>query len=206
MAQGLAKKPVSQLARRSGWTQSQERRGPNAVDMLKEDHDRMKKLFARVPQAAEAEQSSVAEQIFGELELHARAEEEIFYPAFASTGQEAADIVAVSVQEHQVVKDLIAELRQLSPRDSRFRERFDALRENVLDHATEEEETVFPSARLDLDLYELGRQMALLKGGGRALQPMRSVGGLIRRYPAQILLIGASILVVLSRIRSLSRP
>jgi hemerythrin superfamily protein len=208
MAQGLAKRPVSQLARRSGWNEgppSQGRRGPNVVDMLQEDHDRVKRLFARFREAGRKERSAVAEQIFGELERHAGLEEEIFYPAVASIGQEAADTVAVSMQEHQIVKDLIAELRRLSIGHSRFGEGLAALQENVLDHAAEEEETVFPAARLYLDLYELGRQMALLKGTGGALQSLRSVGALIRRYPAQSLLIAASILVVLSRTRGRSR-
>jgi hemerythrin superfamily protein len=195
MAHGVAKSPSSQSATTGG---------PNAVDLLQEEHDRVRRLFARFRQARQKEQSVIAAQIFNNLELHARLEEQIFYPAFASIGQEAADTVAVSIQEHQVVKDLVQDLRGLSLNDRGFGERFEALRENVLDHATEEEETVFPAARLNLDLYGLGRNMAQMKLGG-GIQTVRSFGALIRRYPAQALLIGASILVVLSKARTMSR-
>jgi hemerythrin superfamily protein len=203
----VAKSPASQLAmtRGKGGETGRESRGPNAVDLLQEDHDRVKRLFARFRQAGQKEQSVIAEQIVNDLELHARLEEQVFYPAFASIGQEAADTVAVSMQEHQVVKDLIQGLRGLRLNDRGFGERFEALRENVLDHAAEEEETVFPSARLNLDLYGLGRNMALMKGLGGGIQTVRSFGALIRRYPAQALLIGASILVVLLRARTMSR-
>ena len=203
MAQTVKKRTGNQLARRTGSSDRRRSspRGPNAVDMLQDDHDRVKKLFADFGQGDEQTQAALAEHLFNDLDLHAQLEEQVFYPVFASIGQDAADTVAVSIQEHQVVKDLIREMRGIRVTDPRFNERFDALRENVLDHATEEEETVFPAARLNLDLYDVGRRMALLKGAGGALQSVRSISGLIRRYPAQALLIGASILVLLAQSR-----
>lgn len=54
---------------------------PNAVEMLKKDHETVTQLFAQYERAAEADRSAIATQIFKELEIHATLEEEIFYPA-----------------------------------------------------------------------------------------------------------------------------
>ena len=69
------------------------------------------------------------------------------------------DIIALSYEEHQMVKDLIQQLKAMDARSADYKERFAELKEAVLDHASEEEELIFPAARLKLDLHALGEQM-----------------------------------------------
>src|SRR5262245_11206550 len=54
---------------------------PNAIEMLREDHRKVKKLFEEF-EHTEEEQSKeqIVEHTLRELEVHAALEEEIFYP------------------------------------------------------------------------------------------------------------------------------
>jgi hemerythrin superfamily protein len=69
------------------------------------------------------------------------------------------DIIAVSYEEHQIMKDLIQELKAMDTQSSDYTTRFGELKEAVLDHVSEEEELIFPAARLKLDVNALGEQM-----------------------------------------------
>jgi hemerythrin superfamily protein len=61
----------------------------DAVQMLKADHKQVKKLFERFHAASGEERSSIANQLFTELEIHTILEEELFYPAVRGTLQPA---------------------------------------------------------------------------------------------------------------------
>ena len=47
----------------------------------------------------------------------------------------------------------------MDPKSDQFKERFAELKEDVLNHVSEEEEVIFPAAQLKLNLQELGAQM-----------------------------------------------
>lgn len=159
---------------------------PNAVDMLKKDHEEVTQLFEQVERASATERQAITTQIFNALDIHSILEEEIFYPAVREQvdfdevmeeeeleGEEASteevetddeadegdDIIAVSYQEHQMVKDLIKQLKAMDAESSDYMERFAELKDAVLDHASEEEELIFPAARLKLNLAALGNEM-----------------------------------------------
>lgn len=53
----------------------------DALRMLQADHARMKALFVRIHRAAAEERGRIAHQLFRELEIHTKLEEDIFYPA-----------------------------------------------------------------------------------------------------------------------------
>jgi len=161
----------------------------NAVEMLDADHQKIEGLFQQFESASDEEKPSLATQIFNELEIHAALEEEIFYPAVREgvdlkelaemdgidTEEEAheesdvevavdseetgADIIAISYEEHQEVKDLVQALKKLDSKSQEFQERFVLLVDSVLSHASEEEDLIFPAAKLHLNLEELGAKM-----------------------------------------------
>ncbi len=55
---------------------------PNATQLLRQDHKKVKALFAKFEQGKAADaKRRFAMQSMNELEVHARVEEEIFYPA-----------------------------------------------------------------------------------------------------------------------------
>jgi len=80
-------------------------------------------------------------------------------------------MVKEALEEHQTVKDLIAELKQMEEEDEEFESKFSELMENVQHHVEEEESEMLPKVEEDgLDLKGLGDQMSErkqeLQGGG----------------------------------------
>lgn len=141
----------------------------NAVKMLKDDHKKVKGLFREYEGAGErAHQTKgkIAEQVFMELEVHSKLEEEIFYPAVQAKGtKDLKEVVNEGIEEHHVVDVLIAELKALDPSDERFDAKFKVLTENVEHHIEEEEGEMLPDAekKLGNEVDRLGELMAQRK-------------------------------------------
>ena len=137
----------------------------NAVKMLKADHDRVQKLFKEFEAAGERayeKKRGIAEEVFTELEIHTKLEEEIFYPAVqARADKEGEELLAESLQEHHVVDVLMGEMRKLDPGNDEYQAKFQVLMENVEHHIEEEEGEMFPMAseRLGDTLDSLGTKM-----------------------------------------------
>lgn len=150
-------------------TQRNEKQPKDAIAMLKADHKQVKALFDKFESAGDGQskvKQQIAEEVFMELEIHTRLEEEIFYPAFdAAADTEGGKLIAESIEEHQVVKTLMEEMRELDPSDERYEAKFTVLMENVRHHIEEEEEEVFPEAEdiLEDEMDELTEQMQELK-------------------------------------------
>jgi hemerythrin-like domain-containing protein len=137
----------------------------NAVAMLKQDHQRVKDLFEKFESTGDRayrQKQEIAEQVFHELEVHTKLEEEIFYPAVQTrAGKEGEELVAESEQEHHVVDVLMREMRKLDPKEEEWEAKFQVLMENVRHHIEEEEGEMFPMAQEKLGdtLDSLGTKM-----------------------------------------------
>jgi hemerythrin superfamily protein len=131
-----------------------------AVDMLREDHDKVKNLFDEFEDADENEKEQIVHTAINELTIHAALEEEIFYPAVRQVLDDDEQLDE-ALEEHHVVKLLIAELEDMKPGDERFDAKFKVLAESVRHHIEEEESEVLPKAEKsdELDLQSLGEQM-----------------------------------------------
>ena len=70
-------------------------------------------------------------------------------------------LIADSIEDHNAVKSLIAELRCLDPSDDLYAIKFEELRESVEEHASEEEDETFPEAAEALgdELTRLGTKI-----------------------------------------------
>jgi hemerythrin superfamily protein len=119
----------------------------SAVEMLEADHRKVRELFQRYEAAGNPDaKQQVAEQTFVELEVHAQLEEMVFYPAFEEAAdEEGKQLVEEARQEHEEVKTLIEELRDLDD-DETFDDQFRELMDNVEHHVQEEEAEMFPLA------------------------------------------------------------
>lgn len=142
------------------------RQPEDAIELLKADHRKVKELFQKYENTSDQHtQQQIAAQVFTELEAHAQLEEMVFYPAFAQEAdREGKQLVEEARQEHQTVKELIAEMRGLAVRDE-FDARFRELMENVEHHVQEEEAEMFPQAEEELEeqLEDLRDEMQELK-------------------------------------------
>ena len=142
----------------------------NIVELLRKDHEKVKMLFREFESAAD-QKEDIVRQALSELELHATAEEQVFYPAVLEDWQDAAPSIDESFEEHHVMRLLIGELKDMSPEDTRFEAKFTVLAENVKHHIKEEEAELFARARTGrLDLIALGQQLTEAKASFQAEQ------------------------------------
>lgn len=125
------------------------------LGMLKEDHEKVKGLFEEFEQAEGREKAEIAKTAIHELEVHAELEEKLIYPAIREEIDED-EMMNEAIEEHHVVKLLIAELKKLKASDERFEAKFSVLSEMVKHHAEEEEDEMFPKAeQADIDWEDL---------------------------------------------------
>ena len=142
----------------------------NAIELLKKDHQKVAGLFKKY-EAAKDDSSSEKEELFRminrELDVHARIEEEIFYPAAKQApSEEAKDLVAEAGEEHKQIKTLLAELDGMDADDEQFDAKMTVLMEDVEHHVEEEQDELFPKVRKALGndrLEDLGRQLEARK-------------------------------------------
>ncbi len=137
------------------------RRQPDALRMLKDDHDKVKGLFEKFESARrdDKKKGEIAQTICKELTVHTQLEEEIFYPAVREAIDDE-DVMNEAVVEHGSAKDLIAEIEKMSPDEDMFDAKVKVLGEFVNHHIREEQNEMFPQVRkTDLDLNALGDQM-----------------------------------------------
>ena len=127
----------------------------NALDLLSEDHKKVKELFEEAENADGKAQQKIFDQIKQELETHTRIEETIFYPA-VQQHEKLKDMVLESLEEHKQVKTLLKEMDALASESDKFEPKLKLLMENVEHHAEEEEEgKMFPQLRDLMDEREL---------------------------------------------------
>jgi hemerythrin superfamily protein len=135
----------------------------DALELLKEDHQKVKELFEEVEEAEDQkEKTRIFSEIQAELETHARIEEAVFYPAMEQH-QELKDMVLESIEEHRQIKTLLKEIDNLKSDSEKFEPKLSVLMENVEHHAEEEEEgKMFPKIReicSQEDLEKLGEEL-----------------------------------------------
>jgi hemerythrin superfamily protein len=143
--------------------------GRKATEILKEDHTKVKGLFKEYrgledEDEEDGEKQRLFQQIDRELTMHAAVEEEIFYPAvMALEEKEPEDQVLEAREEHQIVKTLLGQLRELTPDDETFDAKMTVLMESVEHHAEEEEDEMFGLAKKGMEDEELRRLGALIE-------------------------------------------
>lgn len=134
---------------------------PNAVQMIKRDHKKVDGLFTKFEQQKKPEgKKRICEQVIQELEVHAKLEEEIFYPAVRKhIGEE--EMLEEAKQEHQQAKEIMRELKKMDIEDEQLEDKFSELVEAIKHHVEEEEGEMLPKVEdSDMDLSEYGEQMA----------------------------------------------
>jgi hemerythrin-like domain-containing protein len=136
----------------------------NAITLLTEDHDKMKKLLSELETTTERGVKTRAElfsTIKGELTIHEIIEEEIFYPELKAHPK-AEDIVLEGYEEHHVVDLVMKELEETPVDDESWGAKAKVMKENVEHHMEEEEGEMFKQARSVFDrdeLEDLGERM-----------------------------------------------
>jgi hypothetical protein len=136
----------------------------DALTLLKEDHDQLKKLMEELDGTTERgvkTRQRLFTRIQQDLTVHEEIEEEIFYPALKEHPK-AKDIVLEGYEEHNVVDMVMEEITNVPYDDETWGAKFTVMKENVEHHIEEEEGEMFKQARQVFDkddLEELGERM-----------------------------------------------
>ena len=140
----------------------------DALQLLKTDHDKVKKLLNEgdaTTERAEKTRTELFATIKQELTVHEEIEEKIFYPALRDHPK-AKDIVLEAYEEHNVVDTLMSELSELDVEDETWGAKAKVMIENIEHHIEEEEGEMFQQARKVFDsqeLEEVGKAMEARK-------------------------------------------
>jgi len=129
----------------------------NAFTLLKADHKKVAGIFEKLEPTTDRAvktREDLFAQLKKELDVHARIEETILYPALKDP-DETHDITLEAYEEHAVVKQLLAELDEMSKDEEEWGAKLKVLQENVEHHVEEEEGEMFPKARKVLSEEEV---------------------------------------------------
>ena len=139
----------------------------DALSLLKQDHDEVKKILGKLEDTTERAvktRTELFETFRTEMQAHEAIEEEIFYPALKQHA-ETKDITLEGYEEHHVVDLVMDELDGVPVDDETWAAKFSVLKENIEHHIEEEEGEMFPKARevIGDELEALGERMMARK-------------------------------------------
>jgi hemerythrin-like domain-containing protein len=141
----------------------------DAIVLLREDHQEIKRLFTEFENAGEnakATKQQLADKILALLTVHTYLENECMYPRVRECVPGIEDEILESYEEHHVADVLCTELATMSPEHERFVPKMMVLAENVRHHIKEEEDVWFPKVREALGrkaLQEIGQEMLTMR-------------------------------------------
>ena len=151
----------------------------DAIELLEADHRAVKALFDEfrrlsVHKASVRKRRAVAEQICLQLTIHARLEDEMFYPRVREAVRDD-DLLDQAEVEHDSAKDLIAQILSMNADDELYDAKVTVLGEYVHHHVKVERAELFPKVRKSgLDLTALGERLRVRK------QELQAVPGALR--------------------------
>ena len=140
----------------------------DAMTLLKEDHQKVKKMLAELESTTERGVKTREElftKVKQELVVHEAIEEEIFYPALKDHPK-TREIALEGYEEHHVVDTVMAEMEGIAYDDEQWGAKFTVMKENLEHHIEEEEGEMFKQAKQVFDedeLVQLGEYMEARK-------------------------------------------
>jgi hemerythrin superfamily protein len=137
----------------------------DAIVLLKEDHQQIRRLFREFQSAGDGAvktKERLVKQIISLLTVHTYVENEVMYPEVRTRLPQLEDDVLESYEEHHVADVLCAELFVMPASAERFDAKTTVLIESVTHHIEEEEGDWFPKVRAGLgrkQLQEIGAKI-----------------------------------------------
>ncbi len=120
-------------------------RGADAVAILKHEHDETRKLFQDLAEAEGPDRRALFQRLADALAAHSEVEETLLYPEIAKV-EELADAARDALEEHLIVKRLLADMLERDLEEEVFDAKCRVLEAEVLRHVEEEEAALLPRA------------------------------------------------------------
>lgn len=113
------------------------------------DHQKAKTVMSEIRSATDANQiQALFGQLYKDLIVHAKAEEEVIYPAVRSFYGES-DTQELYDEQAELEK-ILNEIKAMSPSDSSFKDRIRQVKNMVGDHTRQEESSMFAAMRKNM--------------------------------------------------------
>ncbi|HSE06529.1 MAG TPA: hemerythrin domain-containing protein [Methylomirabilota bacterium] len=139
----------------------------DAIQFLKQEHDKAKAAFGKLLSAVPAERGAIWKELAPELKVHEKVEEQCLYGPIARDGVSEPALSEWVSDRHQdevhEVEGLIEETESLDPEDERWLVTLRQIKSALENHIRQEEQDIFPRVGRIWDrarLEEAGRQMA----------------------------------------------
>jgi hemerythrin superfamily protein len=146
----------------------------NAIELLKDDHNKVARLFQKVKATEEGkEHKELFKKIKAELDAHTHIEEKIFYPRLKEE-EELEDITLEGIEEHHQAKMFLRELAGLSEDSEKFEPKLKVLMEDITHHVQEEQGIMFPKVEKILGKEELEKLGKLMEEEKKKFQKTQS--------------------------------
>ena len=144
----------------------------DVLTLLKQDHDRIKKMLEdgdSTTERGEKTRTEIFERLKTTLVAHEAMEEEVLYPALKAHPQ-ARELTLEAYEEHHVVDLVLEELEMTPVSDEEWGAKFTVAKENIEHHIEEEEGEMFKMIRQAFsadEREEMGARMAEIQSLGR---------------------------------------
>lgn len=144
----------------------------DVVDVLLEQHDQIRSLFAEVGQAQGEVKRELFQDLVRLLAVHETAEESIVHPVARRALEGGDQVVDQRLEEEDRAKKELAELYDLGVDHPEFNARLQALGDEIIAHATSEENEEFLRLRTTVDSGRLHRMAGAFEAA-EAVAPTR---------------------------------
>jgi hemerythrin superfamily protein len=140
----------------------------DAVELLKADHQKVKRLFDQLDTmtkqgVSDDEKAALVAKIRDELSVHESVENEVFFPAVREILRKK-DVLQEATEDQEEAGDAIEALGDLKPGEAGYDKKLSELGDKIAAHAAEEERDVFPQVKKsNIDTEALGEKMSARK-------------------------------------------
>ncbi|PSN16007.1 DNA nickase [filamentous cyanobacterium CCT1] len=153
----------------SATTQASDSDSADVLDFIFMDHQKAKTLISEIRNADNADQcKALFGQLYKDLLVHSKAEEEVVYPAVQSFygNDDTQELYA----EQAEMENLLNEIKSMSSTGDAFMDKIKQLKAMVGDHTRQEESTMFASMRKNLSREDRERMGMRFKESKQKLQ------------------------------------
>jgi hemerythrin superfamily protein len=140
----------------------------DAVELLKADHQKVKRLFDQLDTitkqgVSDDEKAALVAKIRDELSVHESVENEVFFPAVREILRKK-DVLQEATEDQEEAGDVIQALGDLKPGEAGYDKKLSELGDKIAAHAAEEERDVFPQVEnSNIDTHALAEKMSSRK-------------------------------------------
>ncbi len=127
--------------------QTQQSQNQDVVDLLTEQHQRVRRLFSELEDVSGDARRDSFEQLVRLLAVHETAEEEVVYPAVRKMVDDGDMLADARTAEEAEAKKALSELEKLGVDHPDFKPQLRSLQQIVLTHAENEEKEIFSELR-----------------------------------------------------------